>query len=120
MGRLFEIIAEYRSELTLLPTMILIWVLVTVLCYIVFNAFRWVKYVPALVGIALGAFNLISAIPIFTTPAGLDKVWSGVVYFVAGCIALGTAWIIAMLSSSERKNAKTKKKNGSSFSKSKS
>lgn len=110
MSRLFEIIATYRSELTLLPTMILIFVLATVLCYVVLNPYRWVKYIPALVGIVLGLFNALSALSIFTTPAGLDQMWRGIVFFVAGCIALATAWIIAMLSSGERKNAKAKKK----------
>ncbi|MDY3051709.1 MAG: hypothetical protein SOR89_00780 [Ndongobacter sp.] len=101
MSGLFAIIAKYRSQLTMLPTMIIIFVTATILCYIAFNRYRWVKYLPALFGICLGIFNVFAGWRVFTTAEGLDIMWKAIYFFVAGCIALGTAWIIAMLSAGE-------------------
>ena len=99
MASIFGLIAQYREELTVLPTMIIIFVLITLLCYILFNQYKWVKYIPALIGILVGVFFFLTGINNAVEPGGLDVIWKGIYFFVAGCIALGTAWIIALLSS---------------------
>lgn len=103
MTELFGIIEKYKSQLTMLPTMVIIFVTATLLCYIVLSRVRWLKYLPALFGISLGIFQMFSASKVFTGPDGLPVMWRGVYLFVSGCIALGTAWIIALLSGKPKK-----------------
>lgn len=106
MTELFGIIEKYKPQLTMLPTMVIIFVTATLLCYIALSRVRWVKYLPALFGISWGIFQVLSAWKIFTGPDGLAAMWRGIYLFVSGCIALGTAWIIALLSPKPKKSKK--------------
>lgn len=99
MSSILGLISEYKDQLTALPTVIIIFVLATLLCYILFNKYKLVKYIPALIGIVVGIIFLIDGINNIVEPDGLEIIWRGLYFFVAGCIALGTAWIIALLSS---------------------
>lgn len=117
MNQLFGIISEYKDQLTMLPTMIIIFVTATLLCYIAFSMYRWVKYIPGLVGIVLGVINLFRGWQVFTTLEGLDIMWKAIYFFVAGCIALGTAWIVALLSWSDRRVLKEQRQAGAALKK---
>ena len=97
MSSLFGVIAEYKDDLTMLPIMILLFVLLTILCYIFFNKHSFVKYIPALFGIIVGTIYLLLGIKNITEPTTFSLLWKGIYFFVAGCIALGSAWIMALL-----------------------
>lgn len=99
MSSLFGMISKYKSQLTLLPVTILIFVVLSMILFILFRRDRLMKYVPALAGIFLGLILLIFGFLNITEPSGLEWVWRGVAVFVAGCISLATAWLLSIFSS---------------------
>lgn len=113
MSSLFGIISKYKSQLTLLPVTILIFVVLSMILFILFRRDRLMKYVPALAGILLGILFLIFGFLNITQKNGLEWVWRGIAVFVAGCISLATAWLLAIFSSfvnpqPERKEKKSR------------
>lgn len=102
MKHLFGIIADYQGRLTMLPIMILVFATLTLLLYVFFPKKRAMKYFPGLVGIVVGIFWFIMGCMQFTKPQGLSYMWMAIYFFVAGCIGLGTAWIVALLTWNER------------------
>ncbi len=99
MSSIFGLIAQYKGDLSIFPTVIIIFVLATLLCFILFNKMKWLKYIPGLIGIIMGAVFALDGVKTVVDPGGLETLWKGIYFFVAGCIALGTAWIIALLAS---------------------
>lgn len=99
MASIFGIINKYKGQLNLLPILILIFVAATILVYVFFNREPKFKYFPALVGILGGLIIMWVGSMNFTTDNGLRWVWYGVATFVAGCIGLGTAWLLALFTS---------------------
>ncbi|MDD7732133.1 MAG: hypothetical protein PT957_00070 [Firmicutes bacterium] len=99
MASIFGIINKYKGQLNLLPILILIFVAATILVYVFFNREPKFKYFPALVGILGGLILIWMGSMNFTTDNGLRWVWYGVATFVAGCVGLGTAWLLALFTS---------------------
>lgn len=99
MASIFGIINKYKGQLNLLPILILIFVAATILVYVFFNREPKFKYFPALVGILGGLILMWVGSMNFTTDNGLRWVWYGVATFVAGCVGLGTAWLLALFTS---------------------
>lgn len=113
MSSILGIIEQYKSQLGMLPMMIIIFVVLTLLCYIIFNKYSKLKYVPALIGIVAGIIFMVMGVMKVTSPGGLDNMLKGLYLFVAGCIALGTAWLITLvgglMSNKEESGEKNKK-----------
>lgn len=116
MASLFGIIQQYKGSLSMFPTMIVILVAATLVCYIIFNQFKLVKYIPAGIGIVLGMLFLVIGFSNPTAANGLDVIWRGFYFFTSGCIALGTAWIIALISSMTGNGSAKKTKRASGVS----
>lgn len=110
MSSLFGIISKYKSQLTLLPVTILIFVVLSIILFILFRRDRLMKYVPALAGILLGILFLIFGFLNITQQNGLEWVWRGVAVFVAGCISLASAWLLAIFSSFVNPQTEIRKK----------
>ncbi len=107
MSSIFGLIAQYKGDLSIFPTVIIIFVLATLLCFILFSKMKWLKYIPGLIGMTMGAVFAWDGIQAAVEPGGLETIWKGIYFFVAGCIALGTAWIIALLASMTSPNRTT-------------
>lgn len=99
MASIFGIINKYKDQLNLLPILILIFVAATILVYVFFHREPKFKYLPALVGIIGGLILAWMGSRNFTTDNGLHWVWYGIATFVAGCVGLGTAWLLALFTS---------------------
>lgn len=97
MASLFGIIGKYKANLTMLPMMILLFVVLTLLLYVVFHSYKGIKYLPAAVGIILGVVFFFRGIALKAQIAGLENMWRCVYFFVAGCIALATAWLVRLI-----------------------
>lgn len=96
MASIFGIINKYRDQLSLLPILILVFVVATLLIYVFLHREPKFKYLPALVGILGGLLLVWIGSLNFTTDNGLRWVWYGIATFVAGCVGLGTAWLLAL------------------------
>ncbi|MDD7592673.1 MAG: hypothetical protein PUJ57_00230 [Peptoniphilaceae bacterium] len=103
MASIFGIVSQYQDRLTMLPVTLIVFVLATLLLYLIFHRYPWVKYVPAVIGIALGLIFLVQGLNQKATLEGLDILWRAVYFFVAGCIALATAWLSALIQSFSRR-----------------
>lgn len=114
MASLFSIIGQYKGQLIMLPITILLFVVATFLLYLLFHAQKWMKYLPAAVGIVLGIFFFFRGFGLKAHISGLELLWKSVYFFVAGCIALATAWLVSLIESfsepKEPKKAPLKKK----------
>lgn len=99
MASLFSIIGQYKGKLSMLPMMILLFVALTFVLYVVFHAHKWVKYLPAVVGIALGIVFFFRGFALKAHISGLELMWKSISFFVAGCIALATAWLVRLIES---------------------
>lgn len=99
MASLFSIIGQYKGKLSMLPMMILLFVALTFVLYVVFHAHKWVKYLPAAAGIALGIVFFFRGFALKAHISGLELMWKSISFFVAGCIALATAWLVRLIES---------------------
>ena len=99
MASLFGIIAQYQSKLIMLPLMIVLFTAVTVALYMLFHSVKWMKYLPALVGVVLGIGFFVLGFARKAHIAGLQALWAGVYFFVAGCIALAAARLLTLVES---------------------
>lgn len=112
MSSVFSVVAQYKDRLVLMPILVTIFVTATVLLYILFHKQSWVKYIAAAVGIAFGIAFLLFGFSMKTSREGLDWIWRGVSFFVAGSIALAASWLCTLIEGLTRpsNNYKNKKR----------
>lgn len=99
MASLFSIIGQYKSKLSMLPITILLFVVATFLLYLLFHSRKWVKYLPAAVGIVAGIILFFYGFSLKAQIVGLETLWKSVYFFVSGCIALATVWLLQLIES---------------------
>lgn len=110
MASIFGIVAQYKDRLSMLPVAVLFFAVATLVLYMLFHKNRWVKYAPAFLGVVLGIFFLANGIFHKAEIAGLESLWRGIYFFVAGCIALATAWLSALIESFSKHSTKKAEK----------
>ncbi len=104
MSSIFGIVGHYKASLVMLPVAVLLFSAATLVLYLFFHQAEWLKYIPAALGIVLGIAFLMQGFVMKTTIAGLDATWKGIFFFVAGCIALATAWLTSLFESLARQH----------------
>lgn len=105
MTSVFGIIQQYKSQLIMLPTVTILFVAATALCYLLFHRYKGIKYFPAAIGIAVGLIFTFYGFFNVTTISGLHWIWRGVYFFVAGCIALASAWLFVLFEGFSKKKS---------------
>lgn len=93
MSSLFAIVQQYRGRLSLLAVLVFLFVVATLLLYLLFPKQSLLKYLPMVLGFMLGIAFLIHGISIKATIEGLEWIWKGICFFVAACISLAAAWM---------------------------
>lgn len=97
MDSLLTLVSTYTGELTTLPLMVSVVIAITILLYLIVNRIRYLRYIPGLIFMALGLYNLYSGYKSVVTPQGLDHMWQFVIFFVSGFCGFCTALIIGVI-----------------------
>lgn len=94
--RLLEELKSYLENARILIIVSLAAVIITAVTNFIFRKYRVVKYLPGLIFIILGFFNLMQIGSDFTSAESLDSFLLFLVLFIGGLIGLFTALIIGI------------------------
>lgn len=71
-------------------------VVITLVTHLIFKKYRFVKYIPGLIYMALGLFNLLIVLDDLTSSNSMDKILLFLILFTSGAIGIFFALIIGI------------------------
>ncbi|MDO5718128.1 MAG: hypothetical protein Q4P34_04010 [Tissierellia bacterium] len=96
MRSILNLVLDHQGQATVFPMISLVAVLVTYLLYWISNRNKYMKYLPGVIMIIIGIYNLIEGLPRLTEDEGLSMILRFGIFFVAGFVSLCFALILGI------------------------
>ncbi|WP_425539616.1 hypothetical protein [Microaceticoccus formicicus] len=100
MRSILNLVLDHQSKTTIFPLASLFAILGVYLIYWISNRNKYIKYVPGLILISIGIYNLVEGLPKITDETGLNMILRFGIFFVSGFVALCYALILGIINKS--------------------
>ncbi len=109
MRSIFNLVLDYQSRTTIIPLSAFLAIIGTGLIFWISNKNKYIKYVPGLILVFIGIYNLVEGFPKMTDEVGLNMVLRFGIFFVAGFVSLCFALILGIIEKSKSPVTRVKK-----------
>lgn len=104
MRSILNLVLDYQSRTTIIPLSAFLAIVGTGLIFWISNKNKYIKYVPGLILVFIGIYNLVEGFPRMTDDEGLNMVLRFGIFFVAGFVSLCFALILGIIEKSKQPN----------------
>lgn len=102
MRTVINLVLDHPNQILKFIVVAVVAMLLTYLVYWITNKNRVAKFIPGLVSLLAGFYNLQASLPLLNEPAGLKKLNGFGMFFVAGFVSICYSFILGIYSKRKR------------------